>query len=238
MQTFFDFMLLFFAYSCIGWICECIYCSIPQKRFVNRGFLTGPICPVYGFGALLVLFLLDPLSDYPVAVFILGVLLTSILEYITSVILEALFHMKWWDYSNKKLNIHGRVCLLNSTLFGLLSIALVYVIHPPITHFIERLSMQTVLVVGSSLTTLLAVDVTLSVRSTLLLHGKLPEIHRLLSGFVEKNRNLMEKNRALFESKFFQRRLLGAFPHLRSERYHGAVEKLREVIRERKTRQK
>lgn len=238
MQTFFDFMLLFFTYSCIGWICECIYCSVPQKRFVNRGFLTGPLCPVYGFGALLVLFLLEPLFDYPIAVFFLGILLTSVLEYITAVILESLFHMKWWDYSTKRFNIHGRVCLLNSILFGFLSIALVYVIHPPIIHIIEGLSMQTVLVLGSSLTTLLIVDLTLSIRSTLLLHGKLPEISKILSGIVEKNRVLMEKNRALLESKFFQRRLLGAFPHLHSERYRGAVEKLREIISEHKTQQK
>ena len=81
MQTFFDFMLLFFAYSAIGWACECIYCSVPQKRFINRGFLTGPICPVYGFGALLVLFALEPLFAHPVAVFFGGVLLTSALEY-------------------------------------------------------------------------------------------------------------------------------------------------------------
>lgn len=222
MQTFFDFMLLFFAYSAIGWACECIYCSVPQKRFINRGFLTGPICPVYGFGALLVLFALEPLFAHPVAVFFGGMLLTSALEYVTAVILESLFHMKWWDYSNKRFNLHGRVCLLNSTLFGLLVLVLVYGIHPFLARQITALSMQTVLVVGSSLTTLLMVDLFLSVRSTLKLHGQLPEIHKVLSGIAEKNR-------ALLETKFFQRRLLGAFPHLHSERYRGAVEKLREA---------
>lgn len=225
MLLFFNLMLLFFAYSSIGWVCECIYCSVPQKQFVNRGFLTGPVCPVYGFGALLVLFLLRPFSAQPAMLFLSGIAVTSILEYITSVILQKLFNMKWWDYSDHPHNINGRVCLLNSMLFGVMSVILVLFIHPRIMHVIQSMSFSMVLVVGSSLTTLLVVDLIISVHSILKLNGKLPQIHAAINGLVEKNRTLLE-------SKLLHRRLLHAFPHLKSERYHGAIEQLRETIRE------
>lgn len=231
MIPFFNLMLFFFVYSFIGWVCECIYCSVPQKQFVNRGFLTGPVCPVYGFGALLVLFLLRPFSAQPVMLFISGIVITSVLEYITSVILEKLFHMKWWDYSEHSLNINGRVCLLNSMLFGVMSVILVLFIHPRVGHLIKNMSLNTVLVVGSSLTTLLIVDLVVSICSILKLNGKLPEIHAAINGLVEKNRTLLE-------SKLLHRRLLHAFPHLKSERYHGTIEQLRETIREMRLKKK
>lgn len=105
-------ILFFFIYSCMGWICECIYCSIPARKFINRGFLTGPLCPVYGFGALLVIWMLTPVSGDVGMLFIFGLLVTSALEYITSLLLEKLFHMKWWDYSTKHCNIHGARLLI------------------------------------------------------------------------------------------------------------------------------
>ena len=125
MSPFYIFILYFAIYSILGWGCEVIYCSLPAKRFINRGFLNGPYCPVYGIGALIVLYLLEPYKTSPFLVFLLGIFLTSLLEYITSYILEKTFHAHWWDYSKRKYNIYGRVCLLNSTLFGILSLGVV-----------------------------------------------------------------------------------------------------------------
>ena len=127
------YVLYFFTYAFIGYVCEVIYCSIPKKKFVNRGYLYAPICPIYGYGAVIVILCFDWLTKYPwgfIVVAIGGMLLTSLLEYLTSFVMEKLFHMRWWDYSNHKFNIKGRVCLLNSTLFMLLVMILMYGIHP------------------------------------------------------------------------------------------------------------
>lgn len=132
-------LLYFILYSFGGWVCECIYCSIPAKHFVNRGFLFGPYCPIYGCGALLITWLLIPYTQRPLLVFFFGMLMTSILEYITSWIMEVLFHTKWWDYSNRFLNINGRVCFKNSILFGLMSLMVIYFIHPSAQSLISTL---------------------------------------------------------------------------------------------------
>ena len=92
--------LAFLVYSFLGWVCETVYCSIGQRKFVNRGFLNGPLCPVYGFGAVAVLLFLRPLRENLLLLFFGGMILTSVIEYITGFALEKLFAAKWWDYSN------------------------------------------------------------------------------------------------------------------------------------------
>lgn len=133
-------ILLFFCYSFLGWCCECIYCSIPAKKFINRGFLEGPYCPIYGVGALLVIYLLLPYKTHPITLFVIGTLLVTTLEYITSWLMEIMFHTRWWDYSNYRFNIHGRVCLLNAILFGIMVLVVCYGIHPVILNLISYLT--------------------------------------------------------------------------------------------------
>ena len=122
--------LAFLTYSFLGWVCETVYCSIGQRKFVNRGFLNGPLCPVYGFGAMAVLFFLRPVRENLLVLYLSGVLVTSVIEYITGFLLEKLFATKWWDYSTYRFNIHGRVCLRNSLMFGVLSVIAARVIDP------------------------------------------------------------------------------------------------------------
>lgn len=132
----------FILYAFLGWICEDLYCGIPAKRFINRGFLFGPYCPIYGFGALLVIYPLLQLRQYPIIVFLAGVIITSTLEYVTSWGMEKLFHTRWWDYSQYKFNINGRVCLLNSTLFGFMALFVIYILHPKIYMFISQITIS------------------------------------------------------------------------------------------------
>ena len=113
--------LWFVLYSFIGWMYESILCSVAGKKLVNRGFLNGPVCPVYGTGAVAVVFVLSPLKDEPLALFLTSALLTTSLEYLTSWAMEKLFHARWWDYSKRFLNIHGRVCLRGFVAFGAMS---------------------------------------------------------------------------------------------------------------------
>lgn len=129
------YIFYFIVYSFLGWVCEDIYVGVGEGKFVNRGFFYGPYCPIYGFGALIVLVFLLPYNSNPILVFLGGIILTSVLEYFTSWIMEVLFHERWWDYSSYPFNIHGRVCLRNSLLFGLMALVIVYIVHPYINGF-------------------------------------------------------------------------------------------------------
>lgn len=185
-MDFYSVVLLFFVYSFIGYVCEIIYVSSIQKRFVDRGFLNGPICPVYGFGALLVIFLLKSVSHSIPLLFISAVILTSVLEYFTGFLLETLFNTKWWDYSQYRFNIQGRVCLLNSLLFGILSLIGVKFIHPFLLQIIQNLHYSIIKGISSFLLVYLFIDLFYSIKKLLRLNEHL----LLLGEFVD---NLKEK---------------------------------------------
>lgn len=123
-------MFYFAVYSFIGWCIESTYVSIARKEWVNSGFLYGPFIPIYGFGALFSVYVLYPYRQYPFVIFLVSILACSCIEYFTSWLLEQVFHILWWDYSSHRFHFHGRICLLNSLLFGLLSLLLVYFVHP------------------------------------------------------------------------------------------------------------
>lgn len=128
--------LTFIIYSFFGYILEIIVCSLSYKKIVNRGFLFGPWCPIYGIGALLILLTLLRYKYSVALVFIFGVLITTTIEYYTSYILEKIFHNKWWDYSDRKDSINGRICIGNMIGFGIGSVAIIYVAEPIILSFL------------------------------------------------------------------------------------------------------
>lgn len=138
MEKVVEYILFFFFYSVIGWISEVIYCYIKDKKFTNRGFLFGPVCPIYGTGALSMLITLSWCKDIhigkfyigPLMVLLIGVVVCDIVEYLTSFLMEKLFHARWWDYSKKKFNLHGRICLEHSCYWGIFSVLLIYLVHP------------------------------------------------------------------------------------------------------------
>ena len=132
-------VVYFFIYAILGWVCEVVYCAVIDRQIENRGFLFGPYCPIYGFGAVIVLKLLVPLEAWPVWLFFAAMVACTLLEYVTSWAMEKVFDMRWWDYSQLKFNINGRVCLLNSVLFGVLGLALVYVVHPIVSDVVEKM---------------------------------------------------------------------------------------------------
>lgn len=140
MNEFIKIVLLFFIYSFIGWLWETVYCSLKAKKFVYRGFLIGPYCPIYGFGILGVLYLLEPLKQNIIVLYLLSTILVTILEYITSYGLEKLFHASWWDYKDVPLNINGRVALPVSLFWGIGCVLIVRVIHPKVMIFETFLS--------------------------------------------------------------------------------------------------
>ena len=157
--------LIFIIFSFVGWVSEVLYVGIFfEHKFVNRGFLHGPLCPIYGFGGLSILLLPAFLYDTWIPLFCASMVFGTIVEYVSSWILEKLFHTRWWDYSHYKFNIKGRVCLLNSLLFGALGVVIIHFIQP---HVMKLLSFFSDLVLNISadvIAVALTVDLLITVR--------------------------------------------------------------------------
>jgi len=134
------YFFLFLIYSIMGWCMEVTLGIIENKKFVNRGFLIGPYCPIYGCGAILITLLLQEFREYPVAIFSMAIVICGVLEYFTSYVMEKVFHARWWDYSKKKYNINGRVCLETIIPFGLLSCMIMYITNPFFEGILESIS--------------------------------------------------------------------------------------------------
>lgn len=201
LQTICQWFLYFSIYSVLGWVCETVYCSVIQRKFVNRGFLNGPVCPVYGVGAVLVIYLLQPVAGNVPALFLTGMLVTTVLEYLTSVLLEKLFHMKWWDYSHFKLQINGRVCLLNSLMFGALSVFVMLALHPRVQKLVDLIPAAALPWISLGIAAVFIADTVLTVRSILILKGKLEEVRRALADIREKS----EQVKAQFKVEWLAR---------------------------------
>ena len=154
--------LLFLIYSFIGWIVEIIDIFITEKKIINRGFLIGPICPIYGVGVLSMIFLLKRFTDTPLALFVLAIAIFMTLEYITSYLMEKLFNARWWDYSSCKYNINGRICLETTIPFGLGGMLVMYVINPLITKLLSSINHQVVIIMAIILIVLFITDLVIS----------------------------------------------------------------------------
>ncbi len=136
-MTVLDYIFYFFFFSFIGWFFESCYCSLRPKKWVNRGFMRGPICPIYGTGGLVMMVALVPLRSLTenlylneLAIFVAGAILCDAVEFMTSYIMEKLFNARWWDYSNKKFNIQGRICLTHTLYWGTCSCLFVFILEP------------------------------------------------------------------------------------------------------------
>lgn len=126
----------FFIYSFLGWVWESCYVSVKSKKPVNRGFINGPFCTIYGFGAVSVYLILKDFDQNLLVLYIGGVVVATVLEYITGWLMETIFHTRWWDYSKKKCNLHGYICLGSSLAWGVFTVLLFEVFHP----FVEWLT--------------------------------------------------------------------------------------------------
>lgn len=222
---FLTWIILFSIYSFLGWVCEVVYCSIPAKKFINRGFLKGPVCPVYGFGAVFVVLIMNLLDiNIPILIFLFGGIIASIIEFLADIVLEYVFHTRLWNYSNRKFNIKGRVCLLNSTLFAILSLLLMKLIHPTILNLVNTFSNQTIMIVAYILIAIFTVDISLTVSEVINLNITL------------KNMNILNQLKKEFNKKEFKfnklKRLINAFPELEHKRYREEFNKLKELIKE------
>ena len=133
-ETVINYVFMFFFFSAVGWTVECTYRSLGERRVINTGFLHGPMCPIYGTGMIVMNICLVPLSQPAEKrfwlVILLGMVLIDTVEYLTSFLMEKLFHARWWDYSNNFLNIHGRICFKHTVYWAIFAVVYVYLIAP------------------------------------------------------------------------------------------------------------
>ena len=191
MKTIETWFLWLMIYSVIGWVYESTICSIGQRKLINRGFLNGPYCPIYGTGAVLVLLVLGRIQN-PVLLFFAGAVLTCSLEYLTSWLMEKLFHARWWDYSKRKFNIGGRVCLIGAVVFGAFSVVLILVLHPWVKSLTDRLTDTALTWICAILLVGIVSDLIVTVKGLLGTHAVFAEYAVLLQ---QKRRELSEKLR-------------------------------------------
>ena len=154
--------LLYIIYSFLGWMIEVFVCSIEAKKFVPRGFLIGPYCPIYGYSAIIMIFFLQRYESDILVLFVMGTIIASIAEYVTSYLMEKLFNARWWDYSHIPFNLNGRICLKNSMLFGLLAVILIYVVNPFITSTLNQIPKNILMYISLLILIIFVIDNTLT----------------------------------------------------------------------------
>ena len=221
--------LIFYFCSFIGYLLEVFWCYLGSKKFVNRGFLCGPVIPIYGLGAVLILFCLLRYYEDPVVVFVFGVIITSSLEYFVSFLLEKIFHNKWWDYSNRKYNLNGRICLQNSFAFGILSLLIIYVVTPGFYFLFSLFDFKVWMILTIIFTVIFVLDVIYSV----IIAYRIIIVEELKNEKIAMIPIIFEKR--LKESiegfKAFPSRLLKAFPNLDNNVFE-MMKKYREEAKE------
>ena len=160
-------IFFFYFYCLFGWIFESTYVSIKKKRFVNRGFMRGPFLPLYGSGAIMMLIVSAPFKDNLALVYVAGCIGATILEYVTGVVMEALFKVRYWDYSKQPFNFQGHICLGSSLAWGGLTLFMTQFLHKPVEKFVLAVPMNVIVPATFFITIIIVVDFSLSFKAAL-----------------------------------------------------------------------
>lgn len=242
--------MFFYIYCFVGWCIESTIVSVEKKKFVNRGFLRSPMLPIYGFGAIVILFVSLPVRDNPFLVYVCGMVGTTILEFFTGWLMEKLLKMRYWDYSDDKFNIKGYICLQSSLFWGVLSLLLTYVLHKPVENFVLGIPKTLMIIILSVITVIFISDLIYAVRTALdvnKLLEKLSDIHaqiELARAELAQRREKSDVNAKLEELRadfarltdkigFFKRDFILAHPTARSQKFNIALTELKERLSKR-----
>lgn len=189
-------LLFFYIYCFIGWVWESCYVSFNQKKWVNRGFLHGPFLPIYGSGAIVILLSTIPVSDNYILIFIFGMIGATVLEYFTGVLMEKMFKVRYWDYSDEKFNLNGHICLKCSIAWGFFSILMIKLIHSPVKYLVFLLPRQISEVLALAFSFGIAIDTTISFREAM----DLREVITNLVKSSEEIKNIQKRVNMLMET--------------------------------------
>lgn len=231
------YFLLFMTYSIAGWFMEVTCKSIEAKKFINRGFMIGPYCPIYGWGAIAITLLLHRYTEDWFVLFCMSIITCGILEYATSYVMEKLFHARWWDYSRRKYNINGRICLETLIPFGILGLVIMYITNPLILSNLMKISEGILNIISIVLFAIFIIDgaISLKVVSDVRIAGtKLSKENGTMDNTEEMTAKVKE---VLLGKSILNRRLVHAYPNLqatikkRKEEIKRKTEAVKEDIR-------
>lgn len=219
-------LMFFYTYCFFGWCFESTYVSLKKRKPVNRGFLNGPYLPLYGSGAISVLFAALPFRENPVWVYVAGALTATLLEYVTGVVMEAVFKVRYWDYSSQKFNFQGHICLSSTIAWGFLSLAMVFGFHKPVEGLIFSFKPNTLNLTVLIVSVAMAADCAVSFKAAF----EFREVLAKLQGLKEELR-LMQKRLEVIEA------VLNDEGKQRLEHIEQALEERREQKREERREQ-
>ena len=224
------YFLLFMIYAILGWIME-VTCKLVQyKRFINRGFLIGPYCPIYGYGALLITILLKRYTSDPIVLFVMAIVVCGTLEYLTSYFMEKIYKARWWDYSTKKFNINGRVCLETVIPFGILGLLIMYILNP---FFIGKIEAIPQIILNVLSVILLIIYICDNIISGIVIRY-VKKTEKDLGKELDNTEEITKKVKEILENKsVLHRRLVNAYPKLQAVKF-----KLKEKKEEIKKKEK
>ena len=208
MNEIYYYFLLFLIYSFIGWLIEVIGKLIEKHKFINRGFLIGPICPIYGHGCLLMILTLSRYKDNPLTLFICAIFICSLLEYFTSYFMEKIFKARWWDYSTRKFNLNGRICAETMIPFGILGTLVICVINPIFEYLLNLFNFETIKIVAIILFVIYLIDNIISLTIMFGFKGTLKTVEK--DGTEEITKKV---KKILINKNVLYKRLVEAFPN-------------------------
>ena len=208
MNEIYYYFLLFLIYSFIGWLIEVIGKLIEKHKFINRGFLIGPICPIYGHGCILMILTLSRYKDNPLTLFIYAIFICSLLEYFTSYFMEKIFKARWWDYSTRKFNLNGRICAETMIPFGILGTLVICVINPIFEYLLNLFNFETIKITAVVLFIIYIIDYTISLIIMFGFKGTLKTVEKDgTEGITKKVKKILINKNVLYK------RLVEAFPN-------------------------
>lgn len=190
----FDILTYFIIYSILGWVMESIVRSVCEKKLINTGFLKGPCCPIYGIGAIIMFLFLNSFENKPILLFSLAIVILTLWEYLVGVLLETLFHTKYWDYSNHKFNFQGRICLVNSLSWGVLGVIFIKFLHPFIQMLISYVDKNLLTYTIIIISIVFLVDMVVSIINVMNIKSTLEKIEEMNKEIKEKLKELKNLN--------------------------------------------
>lgn len=210
MSEVYNFILYFFIYSIMGWLLEVTCCLFSERKFVNRGFLLGPVCPIYGYSVVLMILIIGQGNKDILSIFLKSILVCSVLEYFTSYFMEKIFKARWWDYSDKRFNINGRICLETMLPFGIMGTLALYFIQPKFRYLVSLLSFKLKVIITITLLVIYILDNIISFKV-------MKKIKIQIKKQKEDNTKVIKKKVTewINENSILYKHIVKAFPHFK-----------------------
>lgn len=249
--SFLQWVMFFYIYCFVGWCIESAIVSFESKKFINRGFLRLPLLPIYGFGALIMLFASLPVKENPFWVYVFAALASTLLELTTGLIMESLFKVKYWDYSKLSYNYKGIICIQSSLFWGFLALLLTYNLHEWVENIVFRFTHQALLITVIIISVLFISDTIFSVKSAFdiryvmeNLSAAREELNKLIAQKVESsekatafkeriNRLNSERQKLIARLNLMNRLQIRSHPKATSRRFAEAYKEIKEAINKR-----